>query len=507
MPRTALHGSTADAVAIWPFWDVSVVQLDVDARPTRSLYRAVWRWHFYAGLFAIPVIVMLCLTGIVYLFKPQLNTLMYGDLMKVTPGTSAVSYEQQRAAVLTEYPEAEIAQILTPEKPNRSTQFGITTAEGKSYAVWVDPYTGEVLGHRDDGTDPAQLAKLMHGTLLTGKFLGDDGKWGDRFIELVAGWSVVLVITGLYLWWPRGKTRWRDSLKVRRASGPRMFWRDLHAVTGVLFSFVMLFFLITGLAWSGVWGAKFNSLATDTDGYYNGAWDFSAESTLGELQPNGASPWAASNLPMLASRIPVQGDALTWDATGPAPIDAIVRTAQDHGLNGSVVLTPPGDEKGSWFVGYYEDTDAAPNRSSFDQQILYVDQYSAKIIDDYTYGDYGATGKAMATGISLHEGREWGLVSQIGVLIATLALLLSVASSLVMWRKRRPKGIGSPRKEPDRRISLGVLGIMAVLGFLFPLVGLSMVVLLVIEFVLLRRVPPVARALGLAEPKREKEKV
>ncbi len=489
-----------------------------DPRPTRSLYRAVWRWHFYAGLFAIPIIVMLCLSGMVYLFKPQLNGLLYGDMMKVQPGVAAVSYEQQRAAVLDRYPGAEIGQILTPNKPDRSTQFDITTAAGKSYATWVNPYTGEVLGHRNNNTDPAQLAKLMHGTLLTGKWLGDGGKYGDRFIELVAGWSVVLVVTGIYLWWPRGKTRkWRSSLSLRRGSGPRMFWRDLHAVTGVLFSFIMLFFLITGLAWSGVWGAKFSSLAANTDGYYNGAWDFSAESTLGELQPNGASPWAASSLPMLASDVPVQGGpqvggatntagTLTWAQGTPAPMDAIVHTAQEQGMRGSVVVTPPSDPKGSWFVGYYEDTDAAPNRNSFDQKIIYVDQYSAKMIDDYTYGDYGLTGKAMATGISLHEGREWGLVSQIGVLIATLAVLLSVASSLVMWRKRRPKGIGSPRKEPDRRISLGVVVIMAVLGFLFPLVGLSMVILLVLEFFLLRRVPPVARALGLIEA-RPKEKV
>lgn len=423
------------------------------ARPERSLYRAVWRWHFYAGLFAIPVIVILCLSGIVYLFKPQLNHIMYGEMMKVTPGQTAVSYEQQKTAVLDRYPGAEIGQILTPDKPNRSTQFDITTSGGKSYAAWVNPYTGEVLGHRNNDTDPVALAKLVHGTLLTGKFLGDDGKYGDRVVELVAGWSVVLVITGLYLWWPRGRTgRWWSSLTVRR---------------------------------------------------------FSATSTLGDIAPNGASPWAASKLPMIASQIPVAGGPqVTWAPGTPAPLDAIVATAQAQGFDGSVVVTPPSDAKGSYFVGSYEDTDAAPNRSSFDQRILYVDQYSATPIVDYSYGDYGLTGKALSTGIALHEGREWGLVSQIGALIGTLAILLSVASSLVMWRRRRPKGLGSPRRESQRRVGVGVLGIMAVLGFVFPLVGLSMVVLLMIEFVLLRRIPPVARALGLVDARpQEREKV
>ena len=72
-------------------------QKKVYGKPKRSakqsgLYRAVWRWHFYAGLFTIPVIVMLCLTGTVYLFKPQIEGVLYGHLMHVTPGVQTVSF-------------------------------------------------------------------------------------------------------------------------------------------------------------------------------------------------------------------------------------------------------------------------------------------------------------------------------------------------------------------------------------------------------------------------------
>ena len=38
-----------------------------------KLYRAIWRWHFYAGLFVVPFILLLALTGAIYLFKPQLD--------------------------------------------------------------------------------------------------------------------------------------------------------------------------------------------------------------------------------------------------------------------------------------------------------------------------------------------------------------------------------------------------------------------------------------------------
>jgi hypothetical protein len=57
--------------------------------PAGHFYRVVWRWHFYAGLFVVPFMVMLAVTGIIYLFKPQLDRLMYHDLMVVAPQTFA----------------------------------------------------------------------------------------------------------------------------------------------------------------------------------------------------------------------------------------------------------------------------------------------------------------------------------------------------------------------------------------------------------------------------------
>ena len=39
-----------------------------------SLYRLVWRWHFYAGIFCIPFILSLSISGAIYLFKPQIDT-------------------------------------------------------------------------------------------------------------------------------------------------------------------------------------------------------------------------------------------------------------------------------------------------------------------------------------------------------------------------------------------------------------------------------------------------
>ena len=44
-----------------------------------DLYRAFWRWHFYAGLFVLPFLALLAVTGSIYLFKPEVERLVYGN--------------------------------------------------------------------------------------------------------------------------------------------------------------------------------------------------------------------------------------------------------------------------------------------------------------------------------------------------------------------------------------------------------------------------------------------
>ena len=63
-------------------------------QPKVSFYNLAWRWHFYAGLLVAPFMVMLALTGIIYLFKPQLDPLMYGELLNVPAGHHSLSADE-----------------------------------------------------------------------------------------------------------------------------------------------------------------------------------------------------------------------------------------------------------------------------------------------------------------------------------------------------------------------------------------------------------------------------
>src|ERR1700730_3989075 len=89
-----------------------------------GLYRAVWRWHFYAGLFSIPIIVMLCLTGVVYLLKPQIESVLYGHLTHVPPGAETVPYQAQLQAVTAAYPSATVSSVIPPLSATGAAEFG-----------------------------------------------------------------------------------------------------------------------------------------------------------------------------------------------------------------------------------------------------------------------------------------------------------------------------------------------------------------------------------------------
>jgi len=502
----------ADAPSGGPAADPAEVArgAELQAQPRPRLFRAVWRWHFYAGLLVIPIIVILSPSGIVYLFKPQIDSVFYGHVRNVDGRGPTLSYARQLAAVKNALPGASVTSVAPPPNARRSTQFGVTTKTGGDWAVFVDPYTGKVLGHRDNRRYLPTIALDLHGSLLTSRFMDEEGTWGDRVIELATSWAVVLVITGMYLWWPRGRRRsLRQALTPRwRARSLRVRWRDVHAVTGVAFSFVFLFFLVTGLAWSGVWGEKYNEIATKVGSSYPpGTFDGVPSRKVEDVVKGGKPAWAAASLPVPPS---VGGgrpghtghndharlQTIRWNPKDGAPLDAVVARAQQMGMAPGTIITFPADKTSSYAVSLFPDNDVEPNQNALKERFAFVDQYTAKPVGDFRYGQFGAMAKATDLGIAVHEGRQFGIYSQLFALFGTLALLLSCATAIVMWRKRRPKGIGAPRRAPNRKLGAGVIAITLGLGVLFPLLGLSILVLLLVDFVLVKRIPPLRRALG-----------
>jgi len=98
------------------------------------------------------------------------------------------------------------------------------------------------------------------------------------------------------------------------------------------------------------------------------------------------------------------------------------------------------------------------------------------VLADVRWEHYGLVARATETGVMLHEGKMFGPVNQIAVLLICLMILLSSVSGLVIWWKRRPQGkLGVPPLRHDLPRWKVAVGVMVALGLAFPLVGLSLV--------------------------------
>src|SRR5690606_9003184 len=60
---------------------------ETSSPPHSGLYRRVWRWHFYAGLACLPFLALMALTGGTYLFREEIEAVLYSQL-RVVPTVS-----------------------------------------------------------------------------------------------------------------------------------------------------------------------------------------------------------------------------------------------------------------------------------------------------------------------------------------------------------------------------------------------------------------------------------
>ncbi|SOC93986.1 Uncharacterized iron-regulated membrane protein [Rhizobium sp. AN5] len=429
-----------------------------------NLYRAVWRWHFYAGLFVLPFLISLAVTGALYLFRDEFDNLIYSDLkrIEVAQNVPKALPSDILAAAVAAVPGTAV-KYTTPGDPGASTEITVSTAEGKR-AVYVNTYTGQVAGSLPDRGTIMWTIRYIHSL----KYFGTYTRY---LIEIAAGWSILLVATGIYLWWPRKQSG--GVLTVRGTPKKRVFWRDTHAVTGIFVGFFIVFLAVTGMPWSGVWGAKVNEWANGSNFGYPAGVRTDVPMSGEHLDHMAKTSWSLEQ-----AKVPESSASATGQPIG---IDAAIARFDGLGLAAGYTVVLPTKPTGVYSGSVYPDDLSK-------QRVVHLDQYSGKPLIDMNYSDYGPLGKALEWGINVHMGQQFGLANQIVLLAACVGIVLLAVSAGIMWWKRRPRGsLGVPPLPQDKRVLRGLLALLAIGGILFPLVGASLLVMLVLDLIVQSR--------------------
>jgi uncharacterized iron-regulated membrane protein len=393
----------------------------------------LWKWHFIAGLMSLPVVLILSATGLIYLFKDDYEAPRQKHIREVKVNGNKVSYQRQ-LEIAGIFANKKLAAMVLPTADNQATEF-VSGQFGHQSSYFVDPYTAEVTGTVIAHDTEMYAVRKLHGELLM-------GKPGTLIVELVGSWIVVLILTGLYVWWPANGWGLRGFFLPRMNLGRRIMFRDLHAVTGFWLSILLLMTLSGGLPWTDVFGNNFKWLQKVTNTGYPATWE---------------------------------NQAVRSGSTGePITLDQVISIARGLNLPGEVEIEFPKGAAGVFSVSNTFYTDQAQ------QMKIHFDQYSGKELVRHEWSDVGILMRGRMWFMAFHQGQfgtwNWWLMA----VIASLLALMSVSATFSYLLRRR-KGWDVPKVPASFRVGYGVVAMLIILAVCFPMFGISVVLIVLVE--------------------------
>ncbi len=185
--------------------------------------------HLWLGLASGLVVFVVAVTGCIYCFEKEIRSVVYKDVLSVEKGTTVQSLDQLLSLVKKEYKKPGVKNIFIPEDSTSAIQFNLKN----KLSVYVNPYTGEITG-------------TVNQRLLLGEI-------GEVITGVSAFIFLFMLISGIILWWPRGKkfSKQNFTLKPNASAKRRNF--DLHSILGFYASWIIVFTVFTGLIFSFKW--------------------------------------------------------------------------------------------------------------------------------------------------------------------------------------------------------------------------------------------------------------
>lgn len=217
--------------------------------------------HLWLGLVAGLVIFIVAITGAIYVFSDDIiqlteasfRTVKVEDKPQLSASQLVAIAHEERARFLGDkkVPEWNWQSLYRYGANDQAAEFSSRHYKDPDQYVdiFINPYNGKVIYTRDTYAYPFwDIVVNLHTSLLLGDF-------GTYVVEFSTLFLLVMLITGMILWFPKSRKglkqrftiKWKPTFKWKRKN------YDLHNILGFYASWIVLFMIITGLAWSFTW--------------------------------------------------------------------------------------------------------------------------------------------------------------------------------------------------------------------------------------------------------------
>ncbi|MFF3754046.1 PepSY-associated TM helix domain-containing protein [Streptomyces sp. NPDC002018] len=444
-----------------------------------SLRPLVLRLHFYAGLLIAPLLLVAATSGFLYALSFQAEKVIYRHELRVPVGDRTVPLAQQLDAARAARPDGTVTSVRLPSDEGATTRVLMTAPgveEGKSLAVFVDPYTAEIRGELTSyGSSGALPLRTWLSEFHRHLHLGEPGR---LYSELAASWLWVVALGGVLLWAGRRRASKRALLVPERGATGRRRTLSLHGSVGLWAVTGLVLLSATGLTWSRYAGENIGAVQDQLGG--------ATPAVSATLEGGGGAAGGGHEGHEGMEDMPgMEGT----DGAGAMDvgIDLVVVAARQAGLDGPLSVTLP--KEGDGYVVAQTDTQFPVALDS-----VAVDPANGTIIDELRFADYPVLAQLTRFGIDAHMGVFLGVVNQLALAALALALILLIVWGYRMWWQRRPtkeRRLTAGRPIPRgawRKVPLTVLlplaAVVALVGWFVPLLGISLLVFLVLDGVL-----------------------
>lgn len=350
--------------------------------------RVIFNLHLYTGLATGLFLVLSGLTGSMIVFREEIEEFTYPELMETAVRDERVPLQTVLNIVKRAYPKDRVFSLRMPRTPQQTYLLKMNDAHG--LFVYVNPYSGKLLGaHRQEDTFMGWIA-LMHTELL----IGENGK---TIVGVSALLLLCMCVTGFFLWWPpNGKIS--RGLKINWPAPWKKVIFDMHRASGI---YTVVFLLI--IAFTGV-SLVFNKTAAELANFLTASPPRPAPPLSVPLGAGGTTPSLDELLQQADRMLPAPTTWISFPQTPQAPL--VMRKkmpAESH-----------------------------PNGRNF----IYFDQYTGDIllIENASTAPLGT--RIYNTFYPLHVGVIGGLPTRILQVITGFLPLVLFTTGYIMWRNR-----------------------------------------------------------------------